>query len=343
MLSRNEIDLLSDVTPEDYKCFQIDALSVTGNIIHHIALLEYTPGVKKIEDEWDPTPPCFKFETLQQELTVEQYKDMLYRVREQLGSELFIHLLQKKDQSFGQNPLSTAIGFDNINAAEAIIDIVCELDASDEIKREILNDLTFVPDTSEFVEGSTRVSPNLYSSTPLLLAIQRGNISIINKLINSNLVDINKPDANGFTPLDWSILMKLGSTISYFISKDACVSKKVNDKYVEFMSANDNVNPVFFPLINQAYDIFYGDAGRDDFYRPLRRQVCAHFWDKHEIFKSLMVKRVKEEFNIAFDSIEGRNRKEKICKFQAEYCPYHVVPNASADMTVAAEVRPRFR
>jgi ankyrin repeat protein len=43
--------------------------------------------------------------------------------------------------------------------------------------------------------------PDSSGQTPLILAIKKGNIEVIEQLLNSNKVNINMPDCNGLTPL----------------------------------------------------------------------------------------------------------------------------------------------
>jgi len=181
--------------------------------------------------------------------SVEDYREKIKTILDKQDPCHHYALLSATDSFFHQICLSSAIGLDNSNAALAFIDVIEHSKAlSPQQKNDLLN------------YRSRNMSPNwretIYSSTPLLLAIQRGNKKVVDVLLNSEFIDLNLSDLSELTPLDWAFIMADESVCKALLQKGA--------------------NPMICYYRNYSWQDEHGDPKKAP---PEYRQLKAHFWD----------------------------------------------------------------
>lgn len=161
-----------------------------------------------------------------------------------------------KDNFFAQTPLCAAIGFDNEPFALALLEF------------------------PEKVKLNAACNDTFSASTPLLLAIQRGNTKVAAKLIKLG-ADINKTDKFGMTPLHWAMIMGDKETMKLLLDREDVEIKQANNyKYpIDYL----RIDPMDWEPLTREIDgkkIQVANSTKAPEFRPIQ----AHFWNKNDNF-----------------------------------------------------------
>lgn len=202
--------------------------------------------------------------------SVSKYVEKINKILDAQPDHTHFDLLSATDTFFHQISLSSAIGLDNSNAALAFIQVIeTATTLSSEQKKRLLNHRS--------QNTSTGWSKEIYSATPLLLAIQRGNKKVVDALLNSAFIDVNQPDLKNLTPLDWAFIMADASLCQKLLQKGADPRKA----YYRTHSWNEKIWEPSDDVL--ARTLIVNDAKLTSEH-PELRQLCAHFWDSPEKF-----------------------------------------------------------
>lgn len=198
-----------------------------------------------------------------QKNSIEWYKNEIHTILDN-SPKSSAELLSTVDTSFFQTPLSQAIAKDNVNASLAFIIVITQnMDLDELTKKKLLNHLSHLPVNTTVWGGSPLVDEALYSSTPLLLAIQRGNSQVIDALLQTNLINPNQKDLRGLTALDWAFMM--GNLDAFKKILDRGAKPELAKSYCKDKNCFQ-----LLPLNKDNY-MYY-------------RQIRAHFWDNTELY-----------------------------------------------------------
>ncbi len=174
------------------------------------------------------------------------------------------NILSTTDHSFNQIALSAAVSLDNTNAALALIQIINTLPSLTLIEKWILLNKRSINKLEGWDEA-------IYSATPLLLAIQRGNKAVVQALLESPYIDPNKADLKHLTPLDWAFVMADANMMRQLIAYGADPGRAYYRTHAwesKIWQPSDNPLAQVFH-INKEY---VGD-------HPEISQLNAHYWD----------------------------------------------------------------
>lgn len=226
---------------------------------------------------------------IKQQFSVEQYQQYILKMIDQKAD------LTDVMSGIGQTPLSTAIGFDNKNAALAFIKI--------DTKKSVIN-----------AKSSNRSG----AVTPLILAIQKGNQAVAEALIE-NGADISLQDRYGLTALHWACIMRLNGVIDRLLKSNAnssvlCNQGLLPSDYYQMESKRITENKGIY---NQMSDHFIKNVALFDAERALRP------------IDSGLLGRLSDTVNVNFQTLNGETKSIRITpnshyrdvkqKIEAEY------------------------
>lgn len=225
---------------------------------------ETNPGVGRF---FYSKPPYYIDTPLEFSISPTRYKEIIeYLVSKGVK-------VDNRDKFFHQTPLSTAIGFDNTPAALALIDLLKNQ------QPQLLND---------YVPGN-------FTHTPLILSIHKANQLVFDALLESNLIDVNKVDEHGLTPLHWAVIMCLPEMVEKLIKAGANINavtpqgKKPEDYII---ISDEQLSPVFkeYNIGSKKIKIISGSSTQSKEFRP----IMAHFNDDRAGFLEIRNKKLQD-------------------------------------------------
>ena len=184
-----------------------------GNAAHQLASLErasyrVVADQRAVVIEFESNEPSADKDAVQQ-LSRDEYSKGFQAILAACGNDWRAVFLAH-DSFFQQSVLATAIGWGNANAAHAILDLLQA--HPEQVRRAMLNAQPHVPSNAD----AYRVS-----STVLMLAIQRNELELCQRLLEFDEIDVNLADEYGLTALHWAAIMLNGPVIEKLLAKGA--------------------------------------------------------------------------------------------------------------------------
>lgn len=267
MLMESLESLIADVFPEiqgDFKnpnllCFS----GIKGNAFHYLMLLNCRENFPKMT-----APPMLSKDKRQLE---SRYTEAFYQSIIGFLFELGVDI-NAEDSFFKQTPLCSAIGFDNVQGAKALLNY-----------------------PEKKLDLNKPCQAGYGSSTPLILAIQRGHAEIVKLLVQKG-ADLNKPDKYGLTPLHWCAIMLDTESAKFLLDSGAKIEKSLKDKTPLDYLYPDLSNENYFDEINKQLETDATKGGSASHRKnPEFRPVAAHFWNKTDHFVEFLKEKVEKE------------------------------------------------
>lgn len=225
--------------------------SIRGNVFHQLAIHGWTGSIMPVSFSEEKSTAKFYKQS--------EYERHLTRLLE-MGLDP-----NEKDSYFEQTSLLAAIAIDNIGYSLALLKF------------------------KKYVKLDEPCSETWYATTPLIMAIQRGQREVIEKLVEVG-ANVNKPDIFGLTPLHWAIIMADISTTKLLLSRqDIQMIKTIDGKYpLDYLSiAQEDLEPA---KNNSGSDM--PNSTKQPEFRP----IVAHFWSGTSTFLELREKKSADLF-----------------------------------------------
>jgi len=189
-----------------------------GNAAHQLATLERA-SYKVIANEQAVT---VEFENndlsaekyCEQQLSVEEYRQGFYTILSACNND-WTAVMLAQDSFFHQSTLACAVGWGNTHAALAILDLLQQQPMAN--RRAVLNARAAKP---------KHINAYSVSSSILMLAIQRNEHELCQRLLEFDEIDVNQTDEYGLTALHWAAIMLNGPVIERLIAKGAAQDRQ---------------------------------------------------------------------------------------------------------------------
>lgn len=218
----------------------------------------------------------------------------------------------------GDSALSIAIKNNNSN----LIDILLKYEDSSTFIKEnpllILNALEDKPDSNMIdllINKKALIAQNSDGMTPLHLAVQQGNIDILERLIDRK-ADVNAQNKDGMTPLHLAVQQDSADILDRLINRKADVNAQNKDGATPIIIAiENNKRDMFVYLKDQANANMNmpNNAGITPYLLAVRR----NFISIHDLVKKKQYEKLEELIKLSPDIIYIKDKNGKTCLYNA--------------------------